>query len=172
MNKLSIFSIISIALLTSACGLNGDSSSFPKSSEDERLERHGKITGEGGFTLFGGGSGEDEGKSNNGIGVNSFLWRATLDTIGFMPIQAADPFGGVITTDYYEEPSKPGERYKINALILDDRLRADGIKITLFRQELVEAKWRDAAVAAGDATKIEDAILTRARELRIKQTGR
>ena len=70
-----------------------------KSNEDERRERRGKLTGEDGFVLFGGGGGNQDEGGTSGIGVNSFLWRATLDTINFMPIQTADPFGGVITTD-------------------------------------------------------------------------
>ena len=79
-----------------------------------------------------------------GLGVNSFLWRATLDTLGFMPLASADPFGGVIITDWYEDPKTKGERFKVNALILDKTLRADGVKITVFKQRL-DAKniWRD-----------------------------
>lgn len=171
MNK--FFLLLSLALLTS-CGVlsEGDTSSFPKSSEDERFERRGKITGEDGIVLFGGDDDDDEG-SGNGIGVNSFLWRATLDTIGFMPIDVADPFGGVITTEYYEDPAAAGERFKINALILDERLRADGVKVTVFKQTIDEAgAWREAAVDKSVSRQIEDKILTRARELRIQQTGR
>lgn len=169
------FTIVSLLLILAACeGIEVDSSNYPLDNEDARRERRGKLSGEDGFVLFGGGGNNQEGGSGAaGIGVNSFLWRATLDTINFMPIQTADPFGGVITTDYYEDPSKPGERYKINALILDDRLRVDGIKVTLFKQLLDENKiWRDVAVEKGANRKVEDKILTRARELRIEQTGR
>ncbi|PIR31992.1 MAG: hypothetical protein COV36_05765 [Alphaproteobacteria bacterium CG11_big_fil_rev_8_21_14_0_20_44_7] len=159
-------------LLVAGCsGIETDSSNYPKSAEDERFERQGKLTGEGGLKIFGGG--EEDKASNSGIGVNSFLWRATLDTIGFMPIQTADPFGGVITTDWYEDPAAKGEKLKINALIMDDRLRSDGVRITLFKQKLDEGNiWRDETVSKESARKIEDAILTRARELRVKQTGR
>lgn len=172
--KKFIFAVLVTTSLTtlSACtGMGGDTSSFPKSAEDKRLERRGKITGEGGVDIFGGGA-KDE-KSNNGIGVNSFLWRATIDTISFMPIAQADPFGGVITTDWYEDPAAKGERLKINALILDDRLRADGIRVSVFKQKEDAAKqWRDTTVDASVSRKIEDQILARARELRIKQTGK
>ena len=164
---------IAIILLISACtGIDVDSENYPVESDEARRERRGKLTGEDGLVLFGGDD-DDNGSSGSGIGVNSFLWRATLDTINFMPIQTADPFGGVITTNYYEDPAKPGERYKINALILDDRLRVDGIRVTLFKQQLDENKiWRDVAVDRSTNRKIEDKILTRARELRISQTGR
>lgn len=165
-------SLFAFVLLLAGCGLGGDTSSFPKDAEDMRAERRGKITGEEGLVLFGG-SGDDEAKGGSGIGVSSFLWRATLDTIGFMPIQNADPFGGVITTDWYEDASTQGERFKINALIMDEKLRADGIKVSLFKQMLDEnGNWRDAKVNKDAGRKIEDKILTRARELRVQQTGR
>lgn len=167
---------IALLLLITSCAFlgEGDTSSYPLDPEDERRERRGKLGGEdGGFTLFSSGDEDENQGGGSGIGVNSFLWRATLDTINFMPIQTADPFGGVITTDYYEDPATPGERYKINALILDDRLRVDGIKITLFKQKLDENNsWRDVAVEKKANRQIEDKILTRARELRIEQTGR
>jgi hypothetical protein len=163
---------ILLPITISACtGMGGDTSSFPKSNEDSRLERRGKITGEGGLQIFGGGSDEDKG--GNGIGVNSFLWRATIDTISFMPIAQADPFGGVITTDWYEDPAAKGERIKINALILDEKLRADGVRVSVFKQSLDESnQWRDVTVDKEVSRKVENQILSRARELRIKQTGK
>jgi len=171
MKKLILAILVPISI--SACtGMGGDTTSFPKSSEDARLERRGKITGENGLQLFGGGDDKDD-RGGNGIGVNSFLWRATIDTISFMPIAQADPFGGVITTDWYEDPAAKGERLKINALILDDRLRADGIRVSVFKQKLDEkGEWRDTVVDKGVGRKIEDKILARSRELRIKQTGK
>mgnify|MGYP005744112567 FL=1 len=171
MNKLLL--LLSIIILASCSTLSeGDTSSFPKDAEGMRAERRGKITGEEGLVLFGGDDDDDK-ASGSGIGVNSFLWRATLDTIGFMPIDVADPFGGVITTEYYEDPAAAGERFKINALIMDERLRADGVKVTVFKQTIDEAgTWREAAVDKDVARQIEDKILTRARELRIQQTGR
>ena len=78
----------------------------------------------------------------NAIGVNSYLWRATLDTLSFMPLASADPFGGVIITDWYEDPKAPGERFKVNALILDRSLRADGVKLTVFKQKQVKNAWQ------------------------------
>jgi hypothetical protein len=101
------------------------------------------------------------------LGVNSYLWHATLDTLAFMPLASADPFGGVIITDWYSAPSNPNERMKVTIYILDRRLRADGIKIAVFRQTHAGDAWADAQVNPQTATKLEDAILTRARELRL-----
>jgi hypothetical protein len=101
------------------------------------------------------------------VGVNSYLWHATLDTLSFMPLASADPFGGVIITDWYSAPSNPNERMKVTIYILDRRLRADGIKIAVFRQSRSNEGWVDSSVNPDTATKLEDAILTRARELRL-----
>ncbi len=101
------------------------------------------------------------------LGVNSYLWHAALDTLAFMPLQSADPFGGVILTDWYSDPSDPNERMRANVYILDRVLRADGLKIAVFRQTKSGDAWVDAQVNPDTATKLEDAILTRARELRL-----
>jgi len=103
-----------------------------------------------------------------GIGVNSYLWRATLDTLAFMPLASADPFGGVIITDWYINPEKPDERLKATVYILDTRLRADGLNVTVFKQTKDAAgAWVDASVTGQTDIDIENAILTRARQLRL-----
>ncbi len=104
--------------------------------------------------------------AGGGIGVNSFLWRASLDTISFMPVNSADPFGGVIITDWHSQPQAPKERFKINVYILGRELRADGLRVAVFRQVLGISGWRDAPVPSTTGTSIEDSILTRARQLR------
>ncbi len=102
------------------------------------------------------------------LGVNSYLWHATLDTLAFMPLASEDPFGGVIITDWYTAPQTPNERVKVTVYILDRRLRADGLKIAVFRQsKTAEGGWSDAQVNPDTAIKLTDAILTRARELRL-----
>ncbi len=101
------------------------------------------------------------------LGVNSYLWHASLDTLRFMPLASADPFGGVIITDWYSAPQSPNERLKVTIYILDRRLRADGIKIAVFRQINSGGAWADAPTNPDTANKLEDAILTRARELRL-----
>lgn len=102
------------------------------------------------------------------LGVNSYLWHASLDTLRFMPLASADPYGGVIITDWYTAPQDVNERLKVTVYILDRKLRADGIKIAVFRQTRTAAgAWTDAATNPDTANKLEDAILTRARELRL-----
>ncbi|MDH3911989.1 MAG: DUF3576 domain-containing protein, partial [Rhodospirillales bacterium] len=108
------------------------------------------------------------GGGGGGIGVNSFLWRASLDTISFMPLSSADPFGGVIITDWYTPPEVLRERFKVNVYILGRDLRADGLRATVFRQRQdLFGNWVDAEVDKQTPIDLEDAILTRARQLRI-----
>ncbi len=103
-----------------------------------------------------------------GLGVNAFLWSATLDTIEIMPLESADPYSGLITTEWYASPEDPSERFKLSVRILDTRLRADGIKATLHRQVFAgDRGWIDGAVDESSAIQIENAILTRAQQLRI-----
>ena len=104
----------------------------------------GSVIGSDGIDLFDlfGGKGESGGSGGGGIGVNSYLWRASLDTIAFMPLSSADPFGGVIITDWYTPPETPGDRFKISVYILGRQLRADGIRVALFRQNRVRSVVR------------------------------
>jgi hypothetical protein len=105
------------------------------------------------------------------LGVNSYLWHASLDTLAFMPLASADPFGGVIITDWYSAPDDTNERMKVTVYILDRRLRSDGLKIAVFRQTRAGEAWADAAVNPDLSVRLEDAILTRARELRLASEG-
>ena len=102
------------------------------------------------------------------IGVNAYLWRATLDTLAFMPLLSADPYGGVVITDWYSNPEKPDERFKATVYILDTRLRADGLNVNVFRQISNGAGgWIEAPTSAQTSLDIENAILTKARQLRL-----
>ena len=102
------------------------------------------------------------------IGVNSFLWHASLDTISFMPLASADPFGGTIITDWYSPPDTPNERFKINIYILGRDLRADGVRARVFRQDRnKDGQWVDAPVDQSTGIGIENAILARARQIRM-----
>jgi hypothetical protein len=121
---------------------------------------------------FGGGKGPKVTAGPDGsptaIGVNSYLWRATLDTLSFMPLASADPYGGVVITDWYANPEKPDERFKCTVYILDARLRADGLNVSVFKQNKdASGNWIDAPTAGQTETEIENAILTRARQLRL-----
>ena len=119
---------------------------------------------------FGGGKSAKVSTGDNAaaIGVNGYLWRATLDTLSFMPLQSADPYGGVIVTDWYTNPEKPDERFKCTVYILDSRLRADGLNVAVFKQNKgADGNWVDAPHAGQTETDIENSILTRARQLRL-----
>lgn len=108
-----------------------------------------------------------------GIAVNGFLWRATLDTIAFFPLAQADPFGGVIITDWHTPPETPNTRFKLNIIILGRELRADGLQVSVFRQDRNAAgQWVQQPVAPETVTALENAILTKARELRIAARAR
>ena len=103
-----------------------------------------------------------------GISVNGYLWRAALDTISFMPLAQADPFGGIILTDWYRPPETQNERFKVNVYILDSELRADGLRVSVFRQRLgANGVWLDAKVNDDTGTNLENAILKRARQMRV-----
>ena len=133
--------------------------------DDIYAERESVFGGKG-LTIFGGKKKQsDDGSS--GIGVNSHLWRASLDTISFMPLASADPFGGVIITDWYSDPQKPTERFKLNVFITDKQLVSTGVDVKVFRQVQQGSAWVDAQTNEELATKLEDSILTRARQLRV-----
>jgi hypothetical protein len=143
-----VLAVVLCTLILAACGSSGDTSDVTT-----------------GTTAISGDSGRIT------LGVNSYLWHASLDTLSFMPLASADPYGGVIITDWYSAPTDPDERMKVTIYILDRRLRADGIKIAVFRQTRSNGGWVDAAVNTQTAAKLEDAILTRARELRLASEG-
>lgn len=171
MRKILLFTLASLFAL-SACS-DGDLQrpSNPIDTKEQRRLQRGKLTGEDGLILSGGDKKDDSG-SASAIGVNIYLWRASLDTLSFMPITSADPFGGTILTDWYEDPKTPGERFKVNAVIMDKTLRADGVRISVFKQKLDGKAWRDRPVDDLLGRKLEDTILTRARQLRIAQLGK
>ena len=135
-------------------------------ADDSGQSRADDNAGRGGGGLFGGGGG-NRASSEDGIGVNSYLWRASLDTLNFMPLASADPFGGVIITDWYSAPTTPNERFKATVYILDTRLRADALNVSIFRQTNNNGSWTDASVDPDTEIQIENSILQRARELRL-----
>ena len=131
------------------------------------IKSKGSVFGPGGLNLFGGDK-TPQGGATAPIPVNSYLWRATLDTLSFMPLSSADPFGGVIITEWFTPPESTNERFKMTVYILSRDLRADGLRVAVFRQLNDGAgNWVDGGVGADTASKLENAILTRARELRV-----
>jgi len=128
----------------------------------------GSILGDNGLSF---GTGVNKNNDNGtgggtGLGVNAYLWRGALDTLGFMPLASADPFGGVIITDWYSPVGSTDERFKATAYILGRQLRSDGIRIAIFRQVQQGGQWVDAPVSPVTVSEIEDKVLARARQLR------
>jgi hypothetical protein len=117
-------------------------------------------------TLFTFGKGSSGNNSSTGIQVNAYLWRATLDTLSFMPLVSADPFGGVIITDWYSPPATPNERFKANAYILSQQMSANAIQVSLFHQVKQNGQWQDADIDPSTASGLEDRILARAADLK------
>jgi hypothetical protein len=101
--------------------------------------------------------------------VNRYLWAASLETLDFLPVATADPISGILLTEWYQNPEAPDERFKVNVYVLDTALRADALRVSVFRQAREGAGWRDAGVNPATAREIENAILTRARQLRLNQ---
>lgn len=168
-----VLAAVLAAGLLSAC--SGEPTVYPESNNrnvagsTSTYSETDTVFGPDGLNLFGGGNDTPEnGAGGGGIGVNSYLWRASLDTISFMPLASADPFGGVIITDWYAPKETLAERFKVNVYILGRDLRADGVRAAVFRQRQdTYGNWVDVEVDQKTTIDLEDAILTRARQLRI-----
>ncbi len=157
-------------LLLAGCGVLGQGRTpgpdeyNPTSRRDAQATRLG--SGDG-ILIFGTDrSRRDAAGDGAGIGVNAFLWRATLDTLGFLPLTSADPFGGVVISDWFQPPGARGERFRATAYILGRELRSDAVRVTVFRQVQQGANWQDSATSPATNAEFEDRILARARELR------
>jgi len=122
--------------------------------------------------FVGGGKSAPKTNVQQGIGVNGYLWRASLDTLSFMPLVTADPWGGVINYDWYVNPQTPNERFKATVFILDTRLRADALNVTVTKEvKGADGQWTTAPVAAQTEADLENAILTKARQLNLSNAG-
>ena len=164
----AIISAFFAALLLTACEGIETERATGESEADKIRKSGGKLFGD--INLIGPDRDEDT-SGASGIGVNGLLWRASLDTLSFLPLASADPFGGVIITDWYSPPESPNERFKVTTYILGRQLRSDGVRVAVFRQELSEGRgWVDSKVEDQTGAKLEGAILSRARELRIAST--
>lgn len=163
--------LITLFLISGLAACSNDEEAQPKGSEkfpvgnkyDRRKER-GSLLDSTDWVFGSGQRSEKIGAADGMGGVNAYLWRATLDVISFMPLQSADAVGGVVITDWYQDPQAPGERIKANILITSNELRADALKVKLFRQR----GGKDAPRNVELERKLEDKILTRARELKIE----
>jgi hypothetical protein len=165
--------LITLCGLLVACG-SGQSSNpsdkqdnYPKTWKDRQLEDMGKLTGEDGIVLFGGKSKSTA--ATQGINVNSYLWRASLDVVHKMPLVSADPFGGVILTDWYLPSENSKERYKLSIYVVGAELRSDAVRVAAFKQTLdKKGNWGEAIGSDALATEIENKILLKARAIKYK----
>jgi hypothetical protein len=166
-HRIPSYLVFTLILLLSACegGVVPDLQTIGGEVVD--VDKRETIFGDSGGISLGNTPNSSGGSGGPGIGVNAFLWRATLDTMSVWPIASADPFGGVIITDWYAPPATPKERFKMNIYILDRALRADGVRVSVFRQvKNTSGGWQDSSVQPSTATKLENAILMRARQFR------
>ncbi|MBL8640677.1 MAG: DUF3576 domain-containing protein [Alphaproteobacteria bacterium] len=166
------FLIMSVAFLLSACSGVDSEAKYPTGADrsatgGDIYAESPSIFGKGGLSFLGG---KDK-KSDGSVLVNTYLWRAALDTVSFMPLASADPFGGTIITDWYSAPETPTERTKLNVFILGGDLAVSSLSVKVFRQVKSTGGWQDAAVSNETATKLEDAIFTRAREMKIAENN-
>lgn len=170
---LTLSLLMAVAVLAGCAGTDVDSRPYEKNEATGQWGRGvndaptDTIFGKGG--LFGSGKSSEDVGGGTGLNVNAFLWRASLDTVAFMPLSSADPFGGVIITDWYSPPETPDERLKVNVYILDRELRADGLRVAVFRQVREgSGTWVEAKVDDRTGRDLENAILKRARQMRIR----
>lgn len=173
------FCLTGFALLAAGCSSNpdlGGEAKYPTGADrtgvsdpNDIYAKPDSVFGKGGLFSIGKDKGGADYSGQSGIGVNSYLWRASLDTVSFMPLASADPFGGVILTDWYSPTATPDERLKLNVFILDRQLRSNALQVRVFRQvrKGKGGDWRDADVTPDTARQLEDSILTRARQLRV-----
>ena len=164
------FYIICFSLVLYSCSSVEREARYPTGLDRDGIQGNDiysekeSIFGEGGLRILG--DGQDD-PTGDAITVNSYLWRASLDTVSFMPLASADPFGGVIITDWYTDPATPDERYKVNVFILDRQLVSTAVQVKVFREMKSGANWKTSTVADDTGRKLEDAILARARQLRV-----
>lgn len=168
---LSLLMITAVLTLSACSGIESEAK-YPTGADrsatgDNNIYAEApSVFGKGGLDLF-----NSKGKKSDGSGVvvNTYLWRAALDTVSFMPLTSADPFGGTIITEWYSAPGNPNERTKLNVFILGGDLSVSSLSVKVFRQVKSAGGWKDASVAKETGTKLEDAIFTRAREMKIAQ---
>lgn len=157
---------MAIALLSAGCSAHRNLAVNPANMGPISSGDTGRIDEDGSLFTFGRGAQQEPNNAGTGIGVNAFLWRGALDTISFMPLASADPFGGVIITDWYSPPGTSGERFKATVYILSKDLRSDGIRVNVYRQVMQNGQWVDATVSDQTVADIENKVLDRARRLR------
>ena len=182
MTRLLTIACLAFVVAITGCANSERKAEFPTERGPDDQVLYGdrpSIFGSDGLQLFSSRSDDARNGGKTGIGVNAYLWRASLDTVSFMPINSADPFGGTIITDWYQPSTDDGlsksdtannpnstERFKLNVFIVSQDLRGDGVRVSAFRQVKQNGEWQDSDTSPQVADKLELAILSRARELR------
>ncbi len=160
-----------LGLFVSACAVQTDrDQSFPEvDSEKKPRAQLEKLQG-GNEKLFGditiGGPKKQEEGLGTGAAVNLFLWRAALETLALGPLESADPFGGVIITDWFTLDEEPGNQFRVTAYILGRSLRTDNIKIAMYVRSTENGQMVTRRAASAAETRLENVILTKARTIR------
>ncbi len=152
-------------------GAGSDSTSSEYNIEQNHGGSQGRLFSEQGLVLGVGKNTDTSREEGAALGVNAYLWRGALDTLSFMPLASADPFGGVIITDWFQPAAASGERFKATAYILGRQLRADAVRVSIFRQVQQGGQWVDAPVSAETVGEIENKVLARARSLRAQSAA-
>jgi hypothetical protein len=170
--KLTLVLVMSLFILV-GCSNNGDLSpkegqTVPMGRAESRKRDFGNLFGDD-FLVFGGPKKPGSNDMMTSSTVNPFIWRASLDTISFMPLSSADAVGGVIVTDWYTAPSKLQERVKVTIYVTSPQLRADAVKVTIYKQVNKGGSWVSVPADASAGTEMENIILSKARQLRVKQ---
>jgi hypothetical protein len=164
-----VFPIVCAAVLLAACGSDPEKptptvEAPPPPAPTQTAEA--QSPGGSVFDWFGSGGASDKRK---GVAVNAYLWRASLDALSFMPMEQTDPFGGTIKTGWYSPEATPNERLRVAVYILDSRLRADALRVSVFKEvKKPTGDWIDASVDPETVTKLENLILNKARALKIQ----
>lgn len=160
-----IVMILSVFLIQCTHISNPTTDPLPKTAKEERSSNFGKLFGDLTFLPFGS-------KDKPVIGVNTYLWRASLDALSFMPLTSADPFGGIIITDWYTSAKNPHERFKVTIFIIGRQLQSNALQIKIFRQLYEKNQWRDAAVKTASIDALEETIFKRARHIKAQQRAK
>ena len=160
-----VFSAALALTVLAACGQAGREAVYPEDTDAATAETGSKPTSEA-APIQGGA------KKPSGLAVNADLWRAALETISFMPLASADPTAGVVITEWYNDPKIADERFKINIIVSGVELRADAVRVTLMREKKRGARWSTVDGNKLVARQLENIILTRARDFRIRGAAR
>lgn len=167
-----VFSLLSLSLLAGCSSLTDEQKApdrSPKSRYDERIEDSGFLFGDDFLSLGGAKKKHQSGSGSGASSVNTYLWKASLEALHTMPLQSADAVGGVIITEWYTSTPSSNDRIKICVFIKDIALRADGLKVTVYKQvKDKNGQWSSSSLDDVTSRQIEDIILTKARDLRIQ----